>query len=274
MVVRRPKKGLFTNRDGKRLNRFIRAIYFNRGIRRRFQEDPERCGETFGISPDLVEAIKKKDWSYLIGKGMTPKLMVDPAYRLIDKFRLGYSRMAYGVIVFLFGILAYGPMARARRILSARWARDSGGGWSLRMLRRDSRTGARRSLSGRLEARTFDLRALRGRWRLVSTELLNSRSKRRSLRFALDPRAGRRIDPFSVRFTPFQGQQPLDLSLFHGEPITFLSSIGGGTDPKPVPEPSTLALIGGGLTGLSLLGRFRKRWFASSRMRSIRKDKA
>lgn len=92
-------------KEGKNINRLIRDLYFKRKVYQEFRENPEKVGLQYVVSKEAIEAIKKDDWKELINRGMDPRLLDGPAYRIIDKVRLWFARLVVSALILVSGVL-------------------------------------------------------------------------------------------------------------------------------------------------------------------------
>ena len=92
-------------REVENINQLIRDLYFKKEVYQEFKKNPEQVGLKYNVSSETIEAIKENDWLKLVNKGMNPKFLENPVYRVRDKIRLWFGRIVLSVLVFVFGFL-------------------------------------------------------------------------------------------------------------------------------------------------------------------------
>lgn len=131
-------------KESKKINRLIRDLYFKKAVYEEFQKNPSAVGARYKVSNKIINAIKNGDVAFLVQKGMNPKFLEDPAYRLVDRLKMRFYRVLFA------GLVAIGLIINLPRFATARpmQPRDDGGLLrATRRLRRKIESGTRDKLA-------------------------------------------------------------------------------------------------------------------------------
>ena len=149
------------NSEGRNTDRLVRHLYLRPKVWQEFRVSPEKVGARYGVSDDVVEAIKDGRQDILIAEGMDSRLIADPAYRFTDRAQLAMSRMVAVGLTVLLGLFFAVPGVRAQEpARRARAVRARGLVRARRRMGRAARRLARRARSRRA-ARRLGARRIR-----------------------------------------------------------------------------------------------------------------